>query len=232
MKNKMSILIAGLLVALLVVGVIGATDAFAQGPYGLMQHGRGPGGPGGRGPLLGQAELEAAAKVLGMTADELSAALQSGKTLEGLATEKGVDFQAVLDAIRAARPLMLGAPELEAAAKALNMTTNELTAAFQSGKTLEQVATDQGVAIADVQAAIQAAHATELRDRIAQAVQDGTITQENADWLLEGLDKGYIGQPGGFGFGFGGHHGLGDGLRPNQPPAMQPSTQPTQSSGS
>ena len=226
MKNKMSILIAGLLVALLVVGVIGATNAFAQGSYDLMQHGRGPGGPGGRG--LGQAELAAAAKALGMTTDELTAALQSGKTLEALATERGVDFQTVLDAIQAARPLRLGSVELEAAAKALNMTTAELTTALQSGKTLEQVATDQGVDIADVQAAIQAAHASELRDRIAQAVTDGTITQENADWLLEGLDKGFIGVPGAFGFGFGGHHGLGDGLRPNQPPA----TQPAQSSGS
>lgn len=232
MKNKMSILIAGLLVALLVVGVIGATNAFAQGSYNLMQHGRGPGGPGGPGigRGLGQAELEAAAKVLGMTADELSTALQGGKTLEGLATDKGVDFQTVLDAIRAVHPLRLGTVELEAAAKALNMTTDELTAALQSGKTLEQVATDQGVKIEDVRAAIQAAHATELRDRIAQAVAAGTITQENADWLLEGLDKGFIGLPGAFGFG--GHHGLGDGLWPNQTPPTQPTTQPTQSSGS
>ena len=172
MKNKMSILIAGLLVALLVVGVVGATNVFAQEPYGLMQHGRGPGGPGGgRGPWLGQAELEAAAKVLGMTADELSTALQSGKTLQDLADEAGVNID-------------------------------------------------------DVHAAIQAAHATELRDRIAQAVQDGTITQENADWLLEGLDKGFIGVPGAFGFG--GHHGPGDGFGPNQTPPAQP----TQSSGS
>lgn len=170
MKNKMSILIAGLLVALLVVGVIGATNTFAQGSYDLMQHGRGPGGPGdGRG--LGQAELEAAAKVLGMTADEVSTALQSGKTLQDLADEAGVDIE-------------------------------------------------------DVQAAIQAAHETELRDRIAQAVAAGTITQENADWLLEGLDKGFIGVPGAFGFG--GPHGFGHGPKLNQTPTAQP----TQSSGS
>jgi len=153
MKNKMSIVIAGLLVALLVVGVVGATQAFAQGQTALMQHGRGPGGPGdGRG--LGQAELEAAAKVLGMTTDELSSALQSGKTLQDIATEKGVDIE-------------------------------------------------------KVHAAIQAVHATEMRDRIAQAVEDGTITQANADWLLEGLDKGYMGVPGAFGFG--GPHGRGFG---------------------
>jgi hypothetical protein len=73
------------------------------------------------------------------------------------------------------------------------MTTDELTAALQSGKTLEQVAVDAGVEYADVQEAVQAAHATEMRERIQQAVEDGTITQENADWLLEGLDKGFIG---------------------------------------
>ena len=161
MKNKMSILIAGLLVAILVVGVIGATSAFAQASTTVLQHGRGPGG--GRG--LGQVELEAAAKVLGMTTDEVSTALQSGKTLETLADEAGVDFE-------------------------------------------------------DVQAAIQAAHATELRDRIAQAVEDGTITQENADWLLEGLDKGFIGVPGAFGFG--GPHGFGHQDQPGQGPAVQP----------
>ena len=166
MKNKMSILIAGLLVALLVVGVIGATNTLAQGSYDLMQHGRGPGG--GRG--LGQVELEAAAKVLGMTAEELSTALQSGKTLQNLADEAGVDIE-------------------------------------------------------DVRAAIQAAHETELRARVAQAVADGTITQENADWLLEGLDKGFIGVPGAFGFG---GHGPGHGLKPDQTVPAQP----TQSSGS
>ena len=168
MKNKMSILIAGLLVALLVVGVIGATGAYAQASTSTDLHGRGPGG--GRG--LGQVELEAAAKVLNMTADELSTALQGGKTLEQIAEEEGVDF-------------------------------------------------------ADVQAAVQAAHATELRDRIQQAVDDGTITQENADWLLEGLDKGFIGVPGAFGLG--GPHGPGKGALQGE--QQQPQVQPTQPTG-
>lgn len=58
----------------------------------------------------------------------------------------------------------------------------------------------------DVQDAITAAHAVEMRTRIAQSVTDGTMTQEKADWLLEGLDKGFLDGPG-FGFGFGGSHG-------------------------
>jgi len=180
MKNKKSILIGGLLVALMIIGVIGATNVYAQSgtttPTPL--HNGGP--DGGRGRGLGQPELEAAAKVLGMTADELNTALQSGKTLEQLAQDANVDVQAVKDAI-------------------------------------------------------QAAHATEMRSRIQQAVTDGTITQANADWLLEGLDKGFIGVPGAFGFGPGGPHGHGFGPGDNQtPPTQQQPAQPQptqQSSG-
>jgi len=169
MKNKMLIVIGGLLAALLVVGVVGATSAFAQGPdtsaSGLALNGRGPGG--GHGFGLGDAELEAAAKVLGMTTDEVQSALQSGKTLQDLADEAGVD-------------------------------------------------------IADVQAAIQAVHVTEMRDRIAQAVADGTMTQEKADWLLEGLDKGFIGggDDFGLGHGFDGPRG-GHGMSPMGQPPVQ-----------
>lgn len=156
MKTRMSILIGGLLIALLVVSVIGATNAYAQGQSSTLFHGRGPGD--GRGLRLGTAELEAAAEVL-------------------------------------------------------NMTTDELTTALKSGKTLEQIAEDAGVDYADVQEAVQAAHETGMRERIQQAVEDGTITQANADWLLEGLDKGFIGVPGRFGL---------HGPRPDQTPLVQP----------
>lgn len=163
MNKKKMILIGGLLIALVVVGAIGATSAFAQSPTDTPLHGKGPGG--GRG--LSDAALAAAADALNMTTDELTAALQGGQTLEQIAEEAGVDFE-------------------------------------------------------DVQAAIQAVRETELRERIEQALADGTITQEHADWLLEGLDKGFLSGPGGFGFG--GPHG---GPRPDQAPPVQP----TQSSG-
>ena len=161
MKNRKTLLISGLLIALLTVGVIGATTVFAQSPTDAPLHGgRGPGGRG-----LSEAALAAAADALNMTTDELSAALQNGQTLEQLAEEAGVDIE-------------------------------------------------------DVRAAIQEVRETELRDRIEQAVADGTITQEHADWLLEGLEKGFLGGPGGFGFGHG-PKGPGQG----EPPAGQP-TQP------
>ena len=167
MKKKISILIGSIAaVAMLIFGAVSVTTAHAQTgtpptpPTG--QPGDGPGHGGGRG--MGDTELTAAAKVLGMTTDELSTALKAGKTLTDLATTAGVDIK-------------------------------------------------------DVQSAISAAHAVEMRANIQAGVADGTISQEKAAWLLEGLDKGFLDGPG---FGFGGPH---DG-QPGTPP-----TQPTQSAG-
>lgn len=165
MKNKLSILIGGVLVAFLVALValvIGATSAYAQGPADTLMHGRGPGG--GRG---------------------------------------------------------FGLAGLQVAAEALDMTTDELITELRSGKTLDEIAEEAGVPYEDVQAAIQEARQTEFRDRIQQALDDGTITQAHADWLLEGLEQGFIG--GGHGFGFGGGHGPGS--------LPEPEAQPTTTSG-
>ena len=148
MKKKISILIGGLLAVAMLFGAVSVSTAYAQSGSLTPFSDRGGPGHGGRG--LGQAELEAAAKVLDMTADELSAALQAGKTLEDLATAAGVDIQ-------------------------------------------------------DVKDAITAVHETELRARINAGVADGSISQEKADWLLEGLDKGFLDGPG-FGLGHGGGH--------------------------
>ena len=163
MKKKISILIGGLLAVVALFGAMSVKTAYAQDATPPVTAGQ-PDGHHGGGHGLGQPELEAAAKVLNMTADELSTALQSGKTLEELATAAGVDIQ-------------------------------------------------------DVQDAITAAHAVELRARIEAGVADGSISQEKADWLLEGLDKGFLDGPG---FGLGGpdgHHG-------GQPPVN--GAQPTQ----
>ncbi len=84
----------------------------------------------------------------------------------------------------------------QAAADALGMTVDEMTTQLWGGKTLADLAEEKGVALADVQAAVQAAvkaaQISALETAIDQAVADGTITQENADWLNEGIDKGYI----------------------------------------
>ncbi len=95
----------------------------------------------------------------------------------------------------------------DAVAKALNLTPTQLFEQLHSGKTLSEIATAQGVDLSAVQAAASASRVQAMKDKIAQAVKDGTITQEQGDWLLQGLDKGYLGGHG-FGFGRGGRdHG-------------------------
>ena len=99
---------------------------------------------------------------------------------------------------------------LEAAAKALGMTADELSAELWGGKTLADIAEEKGIDIADVKAAVEAAQIVETKAAITQAVTDGTITQAKADWLLEGLDAGYWGAGrGGFSFGVGPDMGHG-----------------------
>jgi len=154
MNNKFKWAVGALVIALLAVGVYGTTTAYADDnnpplPFGERGPG-GPGGPHGEHRLEGAA-LEAVAGVLDMSTDDLSAALESGQTLQDLADEAGVDIQEIKDALNAVR-------------------------------------------------------AESMREGIAQAVEDGMMTQEKADWLLEGLDKGFLDGPG-FGFSRGGHPG-------------------------
>jgi len=155
------------LIVVLVTSLAGATFVFADEPTSTptpKTHGGGRGFSFGRG-VCGQAGLEAAAELLGMTADELSTQLWGGRTLADLAEKAGVDLQTLRDAVEAAN---------------------------------------------------QAAMETAIRDSINQALKNGYITQEQANWLLEGLDKGFFPMGRGFGFGhgmMGGFGGFGRGMR-------------------
>ncbi len=91
---------------------------------------------------------------------------------------------------------------LEAAAAALGMTADELSTQLWGGKTLAELAEEAGVDLQAVRDAVDAAYLEAARAAIEQAVEDGSITQAQADWLLEGLDNGYWGGHG-FGRGFG-----------------------------
>jgi hypothetical protein len=193
----------------------------------------GPGHPDGSGDAshpFAQAELDAAAKALGITSTDLSAQLKAGKTLQDIATAQGVDINVVRQAMDAARPPMLGPTELDAAAKALGMTSADLSAQLQSGKTLQDLATSKGATLQVVQDAINAARQADMTARVKQAVTNGTMTQDKADWLLQGIAKGYLNGPDGFGFGFGGRgfgHGGPGGPNLGQPaPQATPSTTP------
>lgn len=97
-------------------------------------------------------------------------------------------------------------------AEKLGMTPTELFEALHSGKTLSEIATEKGVDLATIETALQASRVTDMKARLAQAVTDGTMTQEEANWWTTGIDNRWVnGGRGGFGMkGLGGgRHGRG-----------------------
>ncbi len=77
-----------------------------------------------------------------------------------------------------------GGFDLAAAATALGMSEEDLRTALDAdGVTLAQIAEDQGVAVDTLVTALTEA----AEERIAQAVEDGRITQKEADERLSGL---------------------------------------------
>jgi hypothetical protein len=103
----------------------------------------------------------------------------------------------------------------DAAAKALGMTPDELFNELHSGKTLADVEKEKNVDAQTVANAVAAVRKDAVSKAIEQAVTDGRITRAQADWLLQGLNQGWLGR----GFGGFGHGGFGPGrLNPNKTP--------------
>ena len=90
---------------------------------------------------------------------------------------------------------------------ALGLTPEGLFAELHSGKTIAEIAEAQGVEMDAIDDVVAAARKADFTTRIDELLEEGTISQEQADWMLEGMDKGYMGGrgfPGGGGFrGFG-----------------------------
>jgi hypothetical protein len=94
-------------------------------------------------------------------------------------------------------------------AEALGMTVEELYAAQADGQTVAEIAAGRGIELADVVAAVIAPHA----ERLAQAVADGAMTQEQADLMLATMTEHMTSRFENLGTGFGGGCGMGGGGR-------------------
>lgn len=103
---------------------------------------------------------------------------------------------------------------LEAMAEGLGLQPDELEARLEAGESMYDVAESLGVSLEDFQALMISARTSAIQ----KAVQDGWLTQEMADWMLERMNAN---NAAGFGFGhcgnsngqsFGGRHG-GRGMR-------------------
>ena len=93
----------------------------------------------------------------------------------------------------------------DTAAEALGLSPVELFTELHGGKSLDEIAEKQGVDPEAIHDAADAVRSEAMREAIQQAVEDGNLTKEQADWMLEGLEKGF--SPMGRGFGLG--HGRG-----------------------
>jgi len=86
----------------------------------------------------------------------------------------------------------------DAVAEALNLTPEEFFTELRTEKSLADIADKQGVALEDVQEAARTAKSAAMQEASEQAVEDGRLTREQADWLLRGRELGLM--PGARGF--------------------------------
>jgi len=108
----------------------------------------------------------------------------------------------------------------DAVAGALDLTPTQLFEQLHGGKSLSEISEAQGVDLQTIKDAADAARTQATKDAINQAVEDGTMSRAQADWLLQGLEQGYL--PG-RGFGRGMRGGLfGFGLRAPEGATSQP----------
>lgn len=92
-------------------------------------------------------------------------------------------------------------------AEALGHTPEELFAKLHGGKSLADVAEAQGVDLETVREAMKAARAEGMKEAIRHKVEEGQLSQEQADWMLKGLEMGFMPGRRGFGHGMRGRFG-------------------------
>jgi hypothetical protein len=75
----------------------------------------------------------------------------------------------------------------------LGLKEKELQGQIRSGKTVEELAEEAGISPDEFQEKMQEAWEEDFTSRLEQALKDDRITQEQYDWLKEGVDQGYLG---------------------------------------
>jgi lambda repressor-like predicted transcriptional regulator len=165
-------------------------------------HGLGAVGPPrvlGPGPFAGRDLLDTAADYLGMDEADLRRALRDGKSLVELAKERGKSLDGLKKAL-GDEPRFghgpLGPPEkgmlpgafpgsdlMERAADYLGMTGADVREALRDGKSLADLAKDKGRSVDGLKRALRDA----IREDADEAVENGVLTEEQADRLAERL---------------------------------------------
>jgi uncharacterized protein (DUF433 family) len=90
------------------------------------------------------------------------------------------------------RPGMAREAGLDVLAEVLGMTADEVELQLWGGRTIADLAEDAGVEFEAVQEALQVARKQAIRDRVDEALAQGEISEDQADWIIQGLDNDYI----------------------------------------
>ena len=109
-----------------------------------------------------------------------------------------------------------GPDRREGLTELLGLTREELRDQLQDGKTLEELAEAAGVDLETYREEMRQTKQVDLETKIEEALANEDITQDHANWLLEGLDKGFLDSP------FVGLGGRGSGGRPDMDGAGMP----------
>jgi hypothetical protein len=202
-KNKI-VLFGIVAVVVAVLAVAGAGFAFAQTPAAGAGQAQTPVAPDGYGPGWMMGGTGASGYGRGMMGGyaQTSTTWESMQAMHQWMTAGGV-------------PGGMHTFVWNAVADKLGLTSDQLTAGLNSGKTLAQIAEAKGVSRADLVAALEVAHKASL----AQAVKDGILTQAQADtmlaqmagrydWMLDNMGA-YAGTGAGYGRGMMGGYGQG-----------------------
>lgn len=137
------------------------------------------------------------ADVLGITVEELGTAREAARDAaieQALADGKITEEQVALKEARQALKNYMAKDEL--LAKALGISVDELETVKEDGKRIPDLLEELGIDQETFQANMQTAH----EEALQQAVEDGVITQEQADQMLEKMaDRDFQGERGGRG---------------------------------
>ncbi len=204
MFGRFKWVLVGLFVLVLLAAGIGGTSILAQGPTTTPTAPSTPSAPGSLSDLYWQA----LAQRLGISVDKLQqTAVDARKDAINQAVKQGLLTQAQADGLlqqlqnaapgtvfdgfgrgRAVGQLPNAATSirnvgLDAAAKTLGMSTNDLTSALRGGKTLLDVTREKNVDVTTLRTAIANAE----KAAVDQAVKDGKLTQALADSIKANL---------------------------------------------
>lgn len=100
----------------------------------------------------------------------------------------------------------------DAVADALGLDPTALFERLHSGESVAEIAEEADVDLGAVQDAADAGRIEERKQAIEEAVEGGRLSEEQGEWMLEGLEKGY--GPGGRGCVPGEDYGPGRGFAP------------------